>query len=314
MWKGKELYPFRILDSDVLDNVYLNKTLLYSKKILTRMKYSRKKFLKAAGIGISSAIIAPVHSANSGFSSAKDVNLQFGIASYTFREFSLEETIKMTLRLDIKNIALKSMHMPLESSAEEIKSIAQKVRDAGLNLFGAGVIYMKTKEEVENTFAYAEAAGLEMIIGVPNHELLSLAEEKVKSTNVKLAIHNHGPGDELYSSPDDVYEKIKNLDKRVGMCIDIGHVQRIGQDPVPMLKKYKERLYDMHMKDVTGSTGDDTPLEIGRGVIDIPAVIKTLKKINYPGNISFEYEKDGKDPLAGLAESVGYVSGIIRMT
>jgi sugar phosphate isomerase/epimerase len=205
------------------------------------------------------------------------------------------------------------MHMPLESSAEDIKQLAEKVRNAGLDLYGAGVVYMKTQQEVETTFAYASNARLEMIIGVPNHELLALAEEQVKKYNIKLAIHNHGPGDNLYPTPQDVYEKIKSLDKRIGLCIDIGHVQRLGLDPSVMLEKYKDRLYDMHMKDVIKTSEEDSPVEIGRGMIDIPKVIKTLKKIKYKGNIAFEYEKDGNAPLAGLAESVGYVRGVIKM-
>jgi sugar phosphate isomerase/epimerase len=204
------------------------------------------------------------------------------------------------------------MHLPLESSPEEIKRTAGKVRDAGLNLYGAGVIYMKTKQEAETAFEYAFHAGLEMIIGVPNHELLPFAEEQVKKYNIKLAIHNHGPGDQLYPSPSDVYEKVKNLDKRTGLCIDIGHVKRLGQDPSLMLEKYKDRLYDIHIKDVIKNDTQDIPAEIGRGMIDIPKVIRTLKKINYQGHIAFEYEKDPDAPLAGLAESVGYVRGVIR--
>jgi sugar phosphate isomerase/epimerase len=191
--------------------------------------------------------------------------------------------------------------------------IAQKVRDAGLKLYGAGVIYMTTPQEIIRAFEYASHAGLEMIIGVPNHELLPLAEEQVKKYNIKLAIHNHGPGDQLYSSPADAYEKVKGLDQRVGLCIDIGHVQRIGLNPIQMLEKYKDRLYDMHMKDVIKNDTQDLPAEIGRGMIDIPGVmIRALKKINYKGHVAFEYEKDGETPLAGLAESVGYVRGVIR--
>jgi sugar phosphate isomerase/epimerase len=135
----------------------------------------------------------------------------------------------------------------------------------------------------------------------------------VKETNVMLAIHNHGPGDEVYPSPDSVYDKIKDLDKRIGLCIDIGHTQRIGQDPVKMAAKYASRLYDIHIKDVTGSTGKDTPLEIGRGVIDIPGFLKTLVKTKYKGVVSLEYEKDGDDPVPGAAESVGYIRGILRV-
>ena len=50
---------------------------------------------------------------------------------------------------------------------------------------------------------------------------------------------------------------------------------------------------------------------MGRGVIDIPFVIRSLVKIGYAGIASFEYEKDSSDPLAGLAESVGYARGVM---
>lgn len=276
------------------------------------MKITRGQFLKTVGLSATATFAT-----STGFSAppsrALEANFQLGLASYTLRKFSLEEVIDISKRLGLSALALKSMHMPLESSPDEIKSMAAKVRDAGLKLYGAGVIYMKTKQEVDNAFDYASHAGLEMIIGVPNHELLPQVNELVKKHNIKLAIHNHGPGDDLYSSPNDVHARIKDLDKRIGYCIDIGHVVRIGQDPVPMIEKYKDRLYDMHMKDMTKTEPEGKPLEIGRGVIDIPAVVKALKKIKYQGYVAFEYEKDADNPVPGLAESIGYVRGIMKM-
>lgn len=281
------------------------------------MSITRNEFLKVIGLS-ATATLAGI----SGFSAQPkrndhsinmDSSLKLGLASYTLRKFSLDEVIKISQRLGLASVALKSMHMPLESSADDIKKMAAKIRSAGLGLYGAGVIYMKTAQEVESAFTYAANAGLEMIIGVPNHELLPLVNEQVNRHNIKLAIHNHGPGDDLYSSPSDVYAKIKSLDKRIGLCIDIGHVKRIGQDPVAMIEKYRDRLYDMHMKDVDKAEAEGTSVEIGRGIIDIPSVIRTLKKINYQGYVAFEYEKDGDDPVAGLAESVGYVRGIMKM-
>ena len=241
-------------------------------------------------------------------------DLQLGLASYTLRKLSLEDVIKTAVRLNLKGIALKSMHMPLEASAEETKAAAAKVREAGLKLYGAGVIYMKTAQEVDTAFTYAKAAGLEMIIGVPNYEFLTQCNELVKKHDIKLAIHNHGPGDDLYRSPNHVFDKIKSLDKRIGLCIDIGHVVRIGEDPIALIKKYKDRLYDMHMKDVNKVAEDGTPLEIGRGVIDIPGVIAALKQIGYSNQVAIEYEKDGDDPVPGLCESVGYLRGIMKLT
>lgn len=280
------------------------------------MAQSRSAFLKTLGLSASALILAPNTSGSAPLSpeTPADTTLRLGLASYTLRSFSLDDVIKISKRLGLNSIALKSMHLPLEASPEELKTMAAKVRAAGIRLYGAGVIYMKTEQEVENIFNYAAAAELEMIIGVPNHELLPLVNEKVKSTNIKLAIHNHGPGDKLYSSPNDVYAKIKDLDKRIGFCIDIGHVIRIGENPFALIEKYKDRLYDLHIKDVDRAVAEGTPVEIGRGIIPIPKAIKVLKKINYQGAIAIEYEKDGDDPVPGLAESVGYIRAIIATT
>ena len=279
------------------------------------MQYSRNEFLKLMGLGFSGAAFlnTSTHaSATSGVATQAE-SLTLGLASYTFHEFGLDEAIAMAQRVGLTNIALKSMHLPLDSSPEEIKAATEKIKSAGLTLYGAGVIYMKTPEEVDQAFEYAQQAGMKVIIGVPNYELLEQVNQKVQEYDIKLAIHNHGPGDDVYPSPTTAYEKVKDLDPRMGLCIDIGHTQRIGEDPSELAEKYQDRLFDVHLKDVTTSTGEGVPLEVGRGIIDIPRFLRTLEKINYTGVVAFEYEKDGDDPLAGLAESVGYVRGVLTV-
>lgn len=270
----------------------------------------RKEFLRTLGCSAAAAVVGSAWPAAA--NPAPKASLTLGLASYTFRNFSLDDTIRFCQRLGLKRLVLKSMHLPLDASEAQIRDAVSKIKSAGLELYGAGVIYMKTKEEVDQAFGYAKHAGLEMIIGVPNHELLPYTEQKVKESNIRVAIHNHGPGDELYSSLNDIHEKIKNLDRRIGICIDIGHVVRINEDPVALATKYKDRIYDCHLKDVDRRDGEGKPVEVGRGLIDIPAFLKTMKRINYTGTLAFEYEKDGDDPLAGLAESVGSVRGVMR--
>jgi len=234
-----------------------------------------------------------------------------GIASYTFRNFSLAETLEYTKKLDIKNISLKAAHLPLESSAEQIRAAADQVKEMGINLYGCGVIYMKSEEQVQQAFEYAKAGGIKIIVGVPAHELLDMVDAKVKEYDVMVAIHNHGPSDKVYPDPQSIYDRIKGLDKRIGMCMDIGHTQRCGLDPADEAAKYSDRLLDVHIKDVNKATDKGATVEIGRGVIDIPKFIKTLNQIKYKGIVSFEYEKDGDAPIAGLAESVGYIRGVM---
>lgn len=278
------------------------------------MHFSRRNFLRIAGAGAVAAQ-APSLLALNQPSPVKGTGIPFqlGIASYTFREFSLEETIEMTSRLDIKNLCLKSMHMPLNSTPEEIKSMAAKVREAGIDLYGGGVIYMNNADEVENAFAYAAYAGMKVIVGVPEHELLELCNKKVKETGIMLAIHNHGPGDKKYPTPESAYNLIKEMDPGMGLCVDIGHTVRIGVDPIEDTAKYMDRVHDIHIKDEDKAEASGQTCEIGHGVVDIPGFLKMLLEKNYNKVVSFEYEKDGKDPLDGLAESVGYVRGVLKV-
>lgn len=278
------------------------------------MRTSRRNFLRLSGAGIL-ATQAPAVFAGNTFKNTPnpkaDFPFELGIASYTLREFSLEESIAMTQQLGISNLCLKSMHLPLELSPQAIKTEAAKVREAGINLYGGGVIYMKTREEVDRAFVYAQNAGMKIIVGVPEHNLLAHCSEKVKETGINLAIHNHGPGDEKYPSPESAYVLIKDLDPGMGLCIDIGHTARIGEDPIKDTARFMDRVHDIHIKDVNKAEASGGTLEIGRGVIDIPGFLKMLLKKKYDKVLSFEYEKDGKDPMPGLAESVGYVRGVL---
>jgi sugar phosphate isomerase/epimerase len=278
------------------------------------MQSSRRNFLRLSGTGLL-ATQAPTLLALQQASKTKVSGLPFelGIASYTFREFTLEETIAMTSRLGIKKLCLKSMHMPLESTQEEIKTMAAKVTTAGIDLYGGGVIYMKSVEEVDQAFAYAKNAGMDLIVGVPEHVLLEQCNAKVKESGINLAIHNHGPGDKKYPTPESAYKLIKDMDPGMGLCVDIGHTARIGEDPIEDTRKYMDRVHDIHIKDEDKADPSGQPCEIGRGVIDIPGFLKMLLEENYSKIVSFEYEKDGKDPLVGLAESVGYVRGVLKI-
>ena len=278
------------------------------------MHFSRRNFLRLSGVGLL-ATQAPFLLASQQVSKTKVSGHPFelGIASYTFREFSLEETIAMTAKLGIHKLCLKSMHMPLDSTVDEIKSGAAKVNQAGLDLYGGGVIYMTSMEEVDNAFAYATYAGMDLIVGVPEHALLEHCNGKVKETGIKLAIHNHGPGDEKYPSAESAYKLIKDMDPGMGLCVDIGHSVRIGKDPIAETRKYMDRVHDIHIKDVDKADPSGESIEVGHGVIDIPGFLKMLLEENYSKIVSFEYEKDGLNPLAGLAESVGYVRGVLKV-
>ncbi len=275
---------------------------------------NRRQFLTTAGLTIGAAVcsssLAP-REASAASGSGEPLPFKLGLASYTTRKFSLAETLEMCRRVGLENVCLKSFHLPLDATDEAIKAAVAEVKDAGISLYGGGVISMRDADQAENAFRYAKAAGMSTIVGVPAPEILPLVEKLVKRYDIAVAIHNHGPGDKTYPSPESAYTKIKDLDPRIGLCMYVGHTVRIGADPVEDAERFADRLLDLHLKDVSAAAPEGKTVEIGRGILDIPALLRTLVKIKYSKIASFEYEKDPGDPLPGLAESVGYIRGVL---
>ncbi len=238
--------------------------------------------------------------------------LKLGIASYSLRNFSLDLALTMAKQLKVKYITLKDMHLPLRTTTQERQAVKKKVENAGLVLMGGGVIYMDNNEEqVRGFFEYAKDAGLPTIVCSPEPAALDLVEQMAKTYDLRVAIHNHGPGDKRYPSPLDVLELVKNRDSRMGLCIDVGHTVRIGVDPVAAIEQSASRLYDFHMKDVTEATGKGGATEVGRGVIDIVGVLKALARVKFPYHVALEYESNGDAPLPGMIESFAYLRGAL---
>ena len=278
------------------------------------MQANRRNFLKLSGMGIAAVALPGLsQSAPSAAHKAKSLPIRLGLASYTLRKMNLDDALAVCQRMNLKHISLKDFHLKLNSSDAEIAEAVKKCKDTGIELGSCGVVYMKSEAEVDAAFEYARKAGMNMIIGVPQHAMLPYAEKKVKEYDIRLAIHNHGPGDLVYPSCESAYVLIKNMDPRMGLCLYIGHKQRIQRDPSADLKDYFDRIFEIHMKDVTSSDSNGKAIEVGSGVMDIPGFLKTVLKKKFNGIISFEYEKEDKDPVPGLAESMGYVKGLLAV-
>lgn len=246
--------------------------------------------------------------------SASDDLFKLGMAGYTFVNFKLDPSLEMMRKTDVHYLCIKDFHLPYASTADEIAAFHEKLKQSGVTGYAVGPIYMKTKQEIDNGFDYARRVGVNLIIGIPNPEDLPYIDKKVKEYNMRYAIHNHGPDIKLFPNATSVYTAVKDLDPRIGLCFDMGHDKRYGDDPIADLEKYSKRIFDIHLKNVTAATKEGTTCELGRGVIDIPAFVAMLRKIKYEGSCSLEYEKDMKDPLAGIAESVGYFKGVCEAT
>ncbi len=278
--------------------------------------FNRRNFLKSSLLGTAalSALAFPVAPSAALTKTSRDSfhGLKIGIASYSVRKFSLDQAIETTRQLGLKYICLKDMHLPLKSTTAERQAARKKIEDAGLVLMGGGVIYMNNNEaEIRSLFEYARDAGMPTIVASPDPAALDTVEKMAKEFNIRVAIHNHGPGDKRYPSPMDVFRMVKDRDARLGICMDVGHTVRIGEDPVEVMKACGSRLYDYHMKDVNEATAKGGATEVGKGVIDIVAVLKTLLDLKYQDHVALEYEANADAPMPGLIESYAFMRGVL---
>jgi sugar phosphate isomerase/epimerase len=241
--------------------------------------------------------------------------LKIGVATYTVRELPIEEAIKAVKRVGLKYISIKNVknHIDISHTTEERKQRAQMFRDAGLVPLSVGNVAMRAGEaDIRKAFEYARDIGVPTIVCAPSPDAIPILDKMVKEFDINLAIHNHGPEDKgFFPSPYDVWQAVEKYDKRIGLCIDVGHTARAGVDPAESILKCRERLYDVHLKDIHALGDKNTPIEGGRGILNLQSVLAALLKIKYQGLVGFEYEKDSKDPVPGLAESVGYTKGLL---
>lgn len=280
------------------------------------MKKSRRQFIKNAGTGMLAVGVSSSFSTGEIFgkdlasASGNQDLFKLAIAGWTFNKFKLDPSLEMMARVDVHYLCIKNFHLPLDSTPEQIAEFHATLKSKGITGYAVGPIGMKTKEEADQAFEYCKRVGVKMVVGVPEHELLPYVDKKVREYGFNFAIHNHGYGDKLYPTLESIYLKVKDLDPRIGMCHDIGYSKLMGIDPAEVTIKYGDRIFDIHIKDVTSATEAGKDCELGRGIIDFPAFFKALRTIKYKGMCSIEFEKDDLDPLPGLAESVGYFKGV----
>jgi sugar phosphate isomerase/epimerase len=279
------------------------------KNMLSRRHFVQSSAL-AAAVGVTSLPLAARALPAASGSGA----IRLGIASYTFRSFTRAKMIEYLKQLRVTDLNTKDTkdHLPMDPAAED-QAIAD-YKAAGIALHAAGTIYFPKDEDadIRSKFEYCKRAGISVIVaGDPAPEVLPRIEKFVKEYDIRLAIHNHGPEDKIWHSPLDVLKAVKNLDPRIGCCIDVGHTERAGTDVVAAIHAAGPRLFNMHIKDLTDFTSKESQVAVGEGIMPIRGIFQALVAIKYKGFVDLEYEIHGDDPMPGVVESFAYMRGVL---
>jgi len=268
---------------------------------------SRRSFLGAS--------VAALAATRTGFGAAPEDPRDFklGIATYSLRKFPRGQAIAMLKQMKVKYINIKDVHLAMNASPQEIKAGSKEFEDAGFIIEGGGTISFPKDDEqdIRSRFEYAKMAGMPIVVCAPTHATLPKMEKFAKEYNIKVAVHNHGPEDKQFPTPQSVLDVVKNMDPRMGLCIDCGHTSRTGVDVVESIRVAGARLHSMHMKDLADAKAKESQCDVGDGVLPIAAIFKQLHKMNYTGGVMLEYEINENDPMMGMQKSLAYMRGVV---
>jgi inosose dehydratase len=280
------------------------------------MALTRRYVLKAAALSAACSAMgpwAPLSAAPDAQEDKQFHGLHVGVASYSLRAFPLSETLQNIHRLGVRILSLKDVHLPLSSTPEQRRQVRQQAEDLGLSITSCGVIYLKNDEvQMHQAFDYVRDLGASVAVVGVSRDMLPLLDKVIRGYELKAAIHNHGPKDKLFPSPLEVYDAVKGLDRRIGLCMDIGHTFRMHEDLVDDVKKTRDRLYSMHLKDLDSDHGDAKDVPVGTGVLPIIPLLRELLRSGYTEELQLEYEAEPKDPLPEMAESLGFMRGALQ--
>lgn len=240
-------------------------------------------------------------------------SIRLGVATYSLRSYRRDLAIHVIRDLGIQYADVKEFHLPYNDSPAELADGAKKFKAAGIQIIGGGNITLSGTDEhsLRRYFDYARACQFPIMICAPTHENLPMVEKLAKEYDVLMAIHNHGPEDKNFPTPSSVLAAVKNMDSRMGLCLDIGHTARAGEDIVEAIAAAGPRLFEMHVKDLKDKSAKESQCIVGQGVLPIPAIFRQLTKIGYKGVCSLEYEIDDDNPVPGMQQSIAYMRGVI---
>ena len=240
--------------------------------------------------------------------------IRLGVASYTFRNFNRAQLLGFLKQLGISAVNLKDVKDHLPSDPQQEAAALADYAAAGIKPHAAGTVYFDKNEDadIRNKFEYCKRAGISVVVaGDPGVETLPRIEKFVREYDIQLAIHNHGPEDKLWHSPLDVLKAVKDLDPRIGCCIDVGHTVRAGTDVVQAIHEAGPRLFNVHMKDLANFQEKDSQVAVGEGKMPVPRIFQALVAIGYKGFVDLEYEIHPDDPMPGAIASFAYMRGVL---
>jgi sugar phosphate isomerase/epimerase len=277
--------------------------------------YLRRDFTKMA---IGAAAAFPLI----GKPDSKVKGVLIGAQTYSFRDRSLDETLKALSDIGISYVELWQGHIepkrgtPPEEMKKwrtspetltQMKDVRKKFAQAGIRIYALNYSFRgsHTDEEVLHGMEMAKALGTKYITASSTVDQAKRLNDLAKRAGVYIAMHNHSnlkdPNE--YATPES-FEKAVAGNPNIKMNLDIGHFTAANFDPVEYLQKQHANIVTLHIKDRKKNQGANVPF--GEGETPIKEVLRVLRDRKWAIPAMIEYEYKGEDTVAEVKKCYEY--------
>ena len=233
--------------------------------------------------------------AGAALSGAAAAHLDIGIGTFSYHTLSMPDMVIQLRRLDTKEIEMsRGEFMLMTPPTTEMCAAARKAFDrADIRCVSYYTATIKNGHDLDLAVRFAHILGATNVSGDATGPILNHIDRRFTSEGLTFGIHNHWFKQKFaYESTDDVIHALSGVSTTIGATLDVGQMAACGHDPVDAVRRLAPRLKVVHLKDVAGAGAEHNVL-FGRGIVDIPAVMRELKAIGFKGLVAIEYEKEG---------------------
>jgi inosose dehydratase len=275
-----------------------------------RFSFNRRRFLRAGAVAVGSLSLPNFLRAEEKKEDAFG-GFKLGAQSYTFREFDLEPALKRMKDLDLHYAELYQKHAPLNSSPAQIAALLKLCAAYDVTPLAFGVQrFSKNTDTNRKSFEFGKVLGIKMFSADPDPDSFDSLDKLCEEYKIAVGIHPHGPQgkkEHRWYSAQVILNAVKDHNPLIGTCLDTGHLIRAAQlgdklDPAEQIRLMGPRNFGMHLKDHDNERHTD--VVFGKGVLDVPGVLKALRDVKFTGLISIEYEAHPKDPVQDVQACV----------
>jgi inosose dehydratase len=274
---------------------------------MMRFPTSRRKFLGTIAAASGAAMFGSARWLRADDQPGKFGDFVIGVQSYSLRKFPLDKALAIIHDdLGLRAVEFYGVHLPTNASDETIQEVKNKTAAQDIKITAHGVNnFTKDHDANRRIFQFAKKVGFRNLTADPTEDSFDSLDQLVAEYDIRIAIHNHGPG-ARYDKIADVLNAVKGRHANIGACADLGHYIRSAEDPIKAIHLLQGRLFGIHLKDFADQTKNAKGVILGQGHLDVDGVFTSLRKTNFPadGAISIEYEEKPDDPVADIQQCV----------